>query len=160
MLPTKFKSTDLFVQEKKWKYIFKMAAREFLIVMILAIFALQVTPMLPTKFRVNWPFGSGKEAKIDFQDGHRGGHLGFSTGTILAVFVLQISTMLPAKFQANWPFGSVEEAKNEFSRWPPRWPSWNSNPNGFSYFWSTGHLDASYQVSSQLAFGFRIRSEK
>ena len=31
----------------------------FPIGMILAIFDLQVTPMLPTKFRVNWPFGSG-----------------------------------------------------------------------------------------------------
>ena len=30
--------------------------------MILAIFDLQVTQMLPTKFRVNWPFGSGEEA--------------------------------------------------------------------------------------------------
>ena len=29
---------------------------------ILAIFDLQVTPMLPTKFPVNWPFTSG-EAK-------------------------------------------------------------------------------------------------
>ena len=27
--------------------------------MILAIFDLQVTPMLPTKFGFNWPFGSG-----------------------------------------------------------------------------------------------------
>ena len=27
---------------------------------ILAIFALQGTPMLPTKFQVNWPFGSGE----------------------------------------------------------------------------------------------------
>ena len=36
---------------------------EFSIQMILAIFDLQVTPMLPTKFRVNWPFGSGEEAK-------------------------------------------------------------------------------------------------
>ena len=27
----------------------------------LAIFYLQVTPMLPTKFRVNRPFGSGEE---------------------------------------------------------------------------------------------------
>ena len=25
--------------------------------------------MLPTKFQVNWPFGSGEEEKIDFQDG-------------------------------------------------------------------------------------------
>ena len=33
--------------------------------MILAIFDLQVTLMLPTKFKVNWPFGSG-EAKNKF----------------------------------------------------------------------------------------------
>ena len=45
-------------------------------------FDLQVTPMLPTKFRVNWPFGSGEEAKINSQDGHHGGHLGFPIETI------------------------------------------------------------------------------
>ena len=33
---------------------------------ILAISDLQVTLMLPTKFRVNWPFGSGEEAKNRF----------------------------------------------------------------------------------------------
>ena len=37
---------------------------------ILAIFELHVTPMLPSKFGVNWPFGSREKAKIDFQDGH------------------------------------------------------------------------------------------
>ena len=34
--------------------------------MILAIFDLQVTLMLPIKFRVNWPFSSGEEAKNRF----------------------------------------------------------------------------------------------
>ena len=57
--------------------------------MILATFDLQVTLMLPTKFGVNWPFGSGEEAKkLDFQDGCHGGHLGFPIGTILAIFDL------------------------------------------------------------------------
>ena len=55
--------------------------------MILAIFDLQVTPMLPTKFKVNMPFGS-EEVKINFQDGRYGGHLGFSIGMILAVLDL------------------------------------------------------------------------
>ena len=67
-----------------------MAARGhpgFTIGTILAIFDLQVTPVLPTKFRVNWPFSSG-EAKIDFQDGCHGGLLGFPIGTILAIFDL------------------------------------------------------------------------
>ena len=34
--------------------------------MILAIFYLQVTPMSPMKFGVNWPFGAGEEAKYRF----------------------------------------------------------------------------------------------
>ena len=33
------------------------------IVTILVIFDLQVTTLLPTKFQVNWPLGSGEEAK-------------------------------------------------------------------------------------------------
>ena len=57
----------------------------FQISRILAIFDLQVSPMLPSKFRVNWPFGSGVKRKIDFQDGH---HLGFPFWTILAIFDL------------------------------------------------------------------------
>ena len=38
----------------------------FMISMILAIFDLQVTLMLLTKFCVNWPLGSGEEAKNRF----------------------------------------------------------------------------------------------
>ena len=87
--------------------------------------------MLPSKFGVNWPFGSGKEAKIDFQDGCHGGHLGFPIGMILAIFDLQVTPMLPSKFGVNWPFGSGEEAKNRFSRWGP---SWISDRHDFSYF--------------------------
>ena len=76
--------------------------------------------MLPKKFQVNCPFGSGEEAKkIDFQDGqHNTGHLGFQIGMILAIFDLQVILMLPTEFQVNWLFGSGEEAKNRCSRWP------------------------------------------
>ena len=63
--------------------------------------------------------------------------------------------MLPSKFGVNWPFGSGEEAKNRFSRWLPWQPSWISDQNDFSYFWSTSHPNASCHVWSQLAFGFR-----
>ena len=91
--------------------------------------------MLPSKFGVNWPFGSGEEAKNRFfQDGGHGGHLEFPIGTILATFDLQVTLMLPSKFGVNWPFGSGEEAKNRFSRWRPWWPSWISDRNDFSYF--------------------------
>ena len=102
--------------------------------MILDMFDLQVTPMFSIKFRVNRPFGSGEEAKIDFQDGHHGGHLGFPIGMILAIFDLQVTLMLPAKFRVNWPFGSGEEAKNRFSTWPPWLLFWISDWNDFNYF--------------------------
>ena len=51
-----FKSIGLTVQEMKRK-------TDFLIGTISAVFDLQVTPMLPTKFQVNWPFGSGEAKK-------------------------------------------------------------------------------------------------
>ena len=70
----------------------------------------------------------------------------------IAIFDLQVTPMLPCKFGVNWPFGSGEEEKNRFSRWRP---SWISDWHDFSYFWSTGHPEASYQVSSQLAQGCR-----
>ena len=75
-----------------------------------------------------------KKGKIDFQDGHYGGHLRFPIRIILAIFDLQITSMLPAKFRVIWPFGSEEEVKNRFSRWQPWWPSWISNRINFSYF--------------------------
>ena len=49
---------------------------------------------------------------------------------------------------------SVQEKKRKWR------PSCISDQNDFSYFWSTSHLNASYQVWSQLAFGFRRRREK
>ena len=71
---------------------------------ILAIFDLQVTLMLPSKFEVNWLFGSvqEKKRKIDFQDG---GHLGFPIGTILAIFDLQVTLMPPTKYRVKRPRG-------------------------------------------------------
>ena len=71
---------------------------------ILAIFDLQVTLILPTKFRVNWPFGPEKN-KTDFPDGRHG----FPVGTILAIFNLQVTLILPTKFRVNWYFGPGEE---------------------------------------------------
>ena len=59
-----FKSVGFSVQEKKRKIDFQDGGHlGFPIGMIWAIFDLQVTLMLPTKFQVNWPFGSGGEAK-------------------------------------------------------------------------------------------------
>ena len=115
-----FESIGLSVQEKKWKIDFQDGHHGSylgsLIGMILAIFDLQITQMLPTKSPVDWPFVSGEVAKNRFS---RWPHLGFPIGTILAIFYLLVTPMLPTKFQVNWPFGSGEEAKNRFSRWPP-----------------------------------------
>ena len=111
--------------------------------------------MLPTKFLVNLPFRSGEEAKNRFSRCGHGGQLGFQ----LVVTQLGVTLMLPTKFQVNWPFGSGEETKNRFSRGLPWRPSWVSAWNDFSYFWSTSHPNAFYQVWSQLAFQFRRRRE-
>ena len=113
--------------------------------------------MFPTKLQVNWSLDTGEEAKNRFSRWPPWRHLGFLIGTILAIFDLQVTRMLPTKFQVNWPLGSGAEVKNRFSRW---WPSWIFDRNDFSYFCSISHPDASNQVSSQLAFGFRGRSEK
>ena len=72
----------------------------FLIGTIFAIVDVQITPMLPTKFRVNWPFGSGEEAEKSFQDGRHGGFLRFAIRTILATFD-QVTPLLPTKFQVG-----------------------------------------------------------
>ena len=64
MLPSKF---GLLVQKKKRKIDFQDGGHlGFPIGTILAIFDLQVTLMVPSKFGVNWPFGSGEEAKNRF----------------------------------------------------------------------------------------------
>ena len=65
-----FKSTGFSVQEKKRKKDFQDGHHGgqlgFRIATILAICDLQVIPMLHTEFQVNWPFGSGEEAKNIF----------------------------------------------------------------------------------------------
>ena len=83
----------------------------FTIGTILAIFDLQVTPMLPTKFRVNWPFSSGEEAKNRFSRWLPWRPSWISDCTILAIFDLQVTPMSPTRFEVNWPFGAGEIAK-------------------------------------------------
>ena len=85
--------------------------------MILAIFDLQVTQILPISSLESTGLSvQEKKRKIDFQDGCHGAYPGFMIGTILAIFDLQVTPMLPSKFGVNWPFGSGEEANNRFSR--------------------------------------------
>ena len=44
----------------------RSGTRGFSIETILATFNLQVTPILPTKFQVNWPFGSRERVQNRF----------------------------------------------------------------------------------------------
>ena len=55
---------------------------------ILAIYDLQVTPMLLLYLKSISLSVQEKKRTIDFQDCHHGGHLGFPIGTILAIFDL------------------------------------------------------------------------
>ena len=63
---TIFKSIGNSFQEKKGKNRFSRWQPLRPSWISLAIFFLQVTPMLPAKFQVNWHFGSGEEAKNMF----------------------------------------------------------------------------------------------
>ena len=98
MLPTSFKSIGLSVQFDDDRHSGHLG---FLIGSILAIFDVQVIPMLPTEFQVNWPFGSGKATKNRFSRWPPLQHLGFLIGMILALFDLQVSQTLPTKFQVS-----------------------------------------------------------
>ena len=65
MLPTKFGVYCLLIEEKKRKIDFQDGGHGRYLgfpigtTKILAVFDLQVTPMLPTKYRVNRPSGVG-----------------------------------------------------------------------------------------------------
>ena len=54
-----FQSINLLVQKKLKLDLQDSSHLGFLIEMILAVFDLQVTPILPIKFPVNWRFDSG-----------------------------------------------------------------------------------------------------
>ena len=105
--------------------------------------------MLPTEFPVNWPFGSGEEAKNWLS---RWQPSWISDPNDFSYFWPTSHPDDSYQVSINWPFGSGEEVKNRFSRWQP---SWISKQNNFSYFRSTSHPNVSYQVSSQLAQGCR-----
>ena len=87
-----------------------------------------------------------KKGKIDFQDGH---HLGFDWNNFSYFYIYKSSRCFLPIFKSTGPL--VQENK---------WKKRVSDPNNLSYFRSTSHPNASYQVSSQMAFQFRRRSEK
>ena len=123
------KSIGLSVQEKKWRIDFQDGGHGShlgcTIWMILDIFDLLVTPMLPTKLQVNWPFFSEVEVTNRIS---RWQQCRISDRND---FDLLVTLMLPTKFQVNCSFSPGEEAKNKFSR---LWPLLISDWKDFSYF--------------------------
>ena len=86
--------------------------------------------MRPIKFQLDWPVGSGEDAKNRFSRWLQWPPPWTSDRNYLAVYDLQVTTLFPTKFQ-NWPFISEEEAENIFLRWRP---SWILDRTDFRYF--------------------------
>ena len=63
------------------------------------------SPMLHTKFRGNWPTGSGEDFLKVFAIYSHGGHLGHVTWTIYINFRSPFLRMLHMKFGFDWPSG-------------------------------------------------------
>ena len=132
---TSIKSIGLLVQKKKRKIDFKDEEHlGFLIGMILAVFDLQVTLILPTKFGVNWPFGPGDEGQNRFSRWPPWPPSWISDQN-------ELSYIRSIKFRVNWPFYSGE-VQIRFLRWRLWQPL--DLQNNFSNFWSTSHPDTSY----------------
>ena len=89
--------------------------------------------MFQAKFQVNWPYGSGEEAKNRFSRRLLWRPSCIFDRNEFTYFDLQVNSILPTKFQVNWRFGSGEEAKNRFQRWLPWRPSLISDRNDFSF---------------------------
>ena len=122
----------------------------------LVIFYLQVAPIFPTKFLVNWIFVSGDEGQNRFSRWSPSRPSWISDRNAFSHFL-----PLPLYFLPNFELiGSGDVGQNRFSRRPQWRPFWISNGNDFSYFLSTSRPDTYYQVSSPLTFQFRRRIAK
>ena len=129
MLPTKFHVYWPFVSGEEVKNRFSRWRPchhlGILIGAILAIFDLQVTLRLSTKFQVNGLPVQEKKWKIDFQDGLHGSHLGFPIRTVLAIFDLQVTQWF---FQPS--FKSVGLSVQE-KKWTRAVVGQRSSPAGY-----------------------------
>ena len=76
----------------------------------LAIFEIQVTPLLPSKFGVNWHFSSGEEAINRFSRWLPWRPSWISDRHDFTIFDLQVTLILPSKFGVNLSL-SVQEKK-------------------------------------------------
>ena len=73
--------------------------------------------MLPTKFQVNWPFGSGGEAKNRLSRWLSRRPSWISDRNDFPYFWSTSHHYASYEFLVNWLFGSWKEVKTRFSRW-------------------------------------------
>ena len=115
-----FKSTGILVQKKKFKTDFHDDSHDghlgFQTGIILVIFDLQVTLILPTKFRVTWLVNS--EVQNRFARWLQWQPPWISNWNNLTIFDLQVTMILPTKPRVSWLFGSGDEVQIRFSGWP------------------------------------------
>ena len=96
--------------------------------MVLAIFDLQITLVLPTKFGVSWPFGSGEEAKNRFSRWRPWWPPWISDWNDFSDFWSISPPYASYQVSSQLALGLGEEAKNRFSRWLPWRPFFTSSP--------------------------------
>ena len=154
MIPTKYriKSIGFSVLEKKRKIDFKDGGHGghlgFPIGTLLTIIDVQVTPMLPTKFQVNWPFGSGVEAKNKKKKKKKKSWI--SDRSYFSYFLIYKS---PWCFLASFKSTGLSVQENKrFSRWGP---SWISDRNDLAIFdlQVTLMLPTKFQVNRPFGSG-------
>ena len=154
-----FQVNLLFVQERKFKIDFQDGSNSghlgFPIGTILAIFDLQVSLILPTKFKANWPFSLGVDFRNRFSRWQPWRTSWISNQNNFSYFWSTSTPVLPIKFRVNWPF-LQEKLKIDFQD--------GSNGGHLGFLIRTilagSCPDTSYQVSCWLAFAFRRRSSK
>ena len=80
----------------------------------LLLIDLQATSILPMKFRVNCPFGSGEKVQNRFSTWLLGRPSWISDQNDLAIFDLQVTPLLPIKFRAYGLSIQVKKRKIDF----------------------------------------------
>ena len=118
ILPMNFESIALSVQEKKFKTDFQDGRHGlnlgFLIATIWAIFYLQFTPMLPTKFRVNWPFSSEEEGKNRFSKWPTSWISDWNSFSYMYFYIYKSSRCFLPIFKSSGPLVQESKWKKEF----------------------------------------------
>ena len=103
----------------------------------------------PSSFKSTGPSVLEKKFKIAFQDGDCGDHLRFQIRTSLAIVDQQVTRYFLLSLESM-----RTEVQNGFSRWRP---SWISNQNDFSYFWSANQLTLPTQFWVNWPFGSEVQ---